>query len=188
MTIGKKLKQLGPGLTTGAADDDPSGIATYSQAGAQFGTGLLWTMLFAYPLMVAVQLASARVGRVTGKGLVCSLKAVMPAWLVVLLVTMLFVANTINIGADIAAMGEAGQLVTGLSAHALTVFFAIGSLMLQLFVPYHRYVFFLKWLTLSLLAYAAVLFTVNVPWREVALRTVWPHLTLDSSAAILGSR
>ena len=182
MTIGKKLKQLGPGLTTGAADDDPSGIATYSQAGAQFGTGLLWTMLFAYPLMVAVQLASARVGRVTGKGLVHSLKTVMPTWLVILLVTMLFIANTINIGADLAAMGEASGLVAGGGNHAFTIAFAALSLLLQLYVPYHRYAQFLKWLTLVLFAYVALLFMVTVDWAAAARGLVIP--SVDGTAAI----
>src|SRR5579862_5764336 len=106
-------KQLGPGLVTGAADDDPSGIATYSQAGAQFGFGLLWTMVLTYPLMTAIQLVSARIGRVTGRGLATNLRAVMPDWAVLLLVALLFVANTINIGADLAAMGEAAKLVAG---------------------------------------------------------------------------
>ena len=182
MTIGKKLKQLGPGLTTGAADDDPSGIATYSQAGAQFGTGLLWTMLFAYPLMVAVQLASARIGRVTGKGLVHSLKTVMPTWLVILLVTMLFIANTINIGADLAAMGEASGLVAGGGNHAFTIAFAALSLLLQLYVPYHRYAQFLKWLTLVLFAYVALLFMVTVDWAAAARGLVIP--SVDGTAAI----
>ena len=182
MTIGKKLKQLGPGLTTGAADDDPSGIATYSQAGAQFGTGLLWTMLFAYPLMVAVQLASARIGRVTGKGLVHSLKTVMPTWLVILLVTMLFISNTINIGADLAAMGEASGLVAGGGNHAFTIAFAALSLLLQLYVPYHRYAQFLKWLTLVLFAYVALLFMVTVDWAAAARGLVIP--SVDGTAAI----
>ena len=182
MTIGKKLKQLGPGLTTGAADDDPSGIATYSQAGAQFGTGLLWTMLFAYPLMVAVQLASARVGRVTGKGLVHSLKTVMPTWLVILLVTMLFIANTINIGADLAAMGEASGVVAGGGNHAFTIAFAALWLLLQLYGPYHRYAQFLKWLTLVLFAYVALLFMVTVDWAAAARGLVIP--SVDGTAAI----
>src|SRR5438309_2355685 len=107
------LGRLGPGLITGAADDDPSGIATYSQAGAQFGLNMLWPVLFTYPLMVAVQAISARVGRVTGEGLAYNLKQVFPAWAVFLLVTALFFANTINIGADIAAMGASAQLLAG---------------------------------------------------------------------------
>ena len=156
------VSRLGPGLITGVADDDPSGIATYSQAGAQFGLNMLWTMPLAYPLMAAIQSICARIGRVTGKGLA---------------------ANTLNIAADVAAMGEAGELVTGFDRHLMTVFFVLGTLGLLVFVPYHRYVFFLKWLTLSLLAYAAVLFTVHVSWGQVALRTVWPRFTLNSDAA-----
>lgn len=174
--IAGKLKRLGPGLVTGAADDDPSGIATYSQTGAQFGTGLLWTMVLTYPLMVAVQLASARVGRVTGKGLAHSLKTVMPAWLIVTLVALLVLANTINIGADLAAMGESSALVAGGGKHGFTVAFAILSLLLQLYVPYHRYAAFLKWLTLVLLAYVALLFMVRLDWMAVAKGLVIPHV------------
>lgn len=130
MSILDKVKRLGPGLVTGAADDDPSGIATYSQAGAQFGTGLMWTMTLCYPLMVAVQLASARVGRVTGLGLGNNLGKIMPRWLVIILIAVLFVANTINVGADLAAMGEASFLVVGGWTHGFTIFFAILSLLL----------------------------------------------------------
>ena len=125
MGLFARLKQLGPGLVTGAADDDPSGIATYSQAGAQFGPTLMWTMVFTYPLMVAVQLASARLGRVTGHGLGHSLGKVLPRWAVILLVALLFCANTINIGADLAAMGEASALVIGWGKHGFTIFFAV---------------------------------------------------------------
>ena len=176
MAITDKLKRLGPGLVTGAADDDPSGIATYSQAGAQFGPMLMWTMTLCYPLMVAVQLASAQVGRVTGKGLGHSLDKVMPRWLVLGLIALLFVANTINIGADLAAMGEASALVAGGAPHLFTVIFAIVSLLLQLFVPYHRYVNFLKWLTLVLFAYIALLFIVNVDWPAALRGLVVPRI------------
>lgn len=174
MRLADRLKQLGPGLVTGAADDDPSGIATYSQAGAQFGVGLMWTMTLCYPLMVAVQLASARVGRVTGHGLGRSLDRVMPRWLVIGLISLLFVANTINVGADLASMGDATVLVMGGSAHAFTVFFAALSLLLQLFVPYHRYVNVLKWLTLVLFAYVALLFMVRVDWTRALHGLVVP--------------
>lgn len=159
-----QLKRLGPGLVTGAADDDPSGIATYAQAGAQFGTGLLWTMLFAYPLMIAVQLASARIGRVTGHDLAGHLQKVLPRWLVWGLVLLLLIANTINIGADIAAMGEASALVAGGGHHLFTIGFALISLALQLGVPYRRYANILKWLTLVLLSYVALVFLVKVDW------------------------
>ncbi|CAN7605499.1 Nramp family divalent metal transporter [Phenylobacterium sp. LjRoot164] len=167
--------QLGPGLVTGAADDDPSGIATYSQAGAQFGFGLLWTMPLTYPLMSAIQLVSARIGRVTGKGLAANLCEVMPKGLVLALVALLFIANTINIGADLAAMGAATQLSLGGGDHLSVIAFAILSLLLQLFLPYARYARVLKWLTLTLLAYVAVLFMVKVDWAQAARGLVWPR-------------
>ena len=177
------LSRVGPGLITGVADDDPSGIATYSQAGAQFGLNMLWTMPLAFPLMAAVQTMCARVGKVTGKGLAANIKATFPPSLLLSVVLLLLVANILNIAADVAAMGEVAELVTGVDRHLMTAIFVIGTLLLQIFIPYHRYVFFLKWLTLSLLAYAAVLFTVHVPWSDVALRTVWPHFTLNANAA-----
>jgi Mn2+/Fe2+ NRAMP family transporter len=177
------LARLGPGLITGVADDDPSGIATYSQAGAQFGLNMLWTMPLAFPLMAAIQFMCAEIGRVTGKGLAANIKAAFPPIVLQGAVLLLLVANTFNIAADIAAMGETAELVTGIDRHAMTVVFVFGTVLLQVFVPYHRYVHFLKWLTLSLLAYAAVLFTVHVPGGEVALRTVWPQFTPNSDAA-----
>src|SRR6202158_2806165 len=177
------LSRVGPGLITGVADDDPSGIATYSQAGAQFGLNMLWTMPLAFPLMAAIQSMCANIGRVTGKGLAANIKAAFPPAVLQGVVLLLLIANTLNIAADVAAMGEVGELVTGINRHLMTLFFVIGTLLLQVFVPYHRYVFFLKWLTLSLLAYAAVLFTVHVPWGQVALRTVWPRFTPTSDAA-----
>lgn len=170
------LGRLGPGLITGAADDDPSGIATYSQAGAQFGLNMLWPMFFTYPLMVAVQAISARVGRVTGHGLAFNLKQVFPGWAVTLLVLSLFVANTINIGADIAAMGASAQLLAGGGQMLFTIGFAAVSLLLQVVVPYQRYVRVLKWLTLVLLAYVAIAFTVKLDWSEVLHRLVLPKL------------
>ncbi len=177
------LARIGPGLITGAADDDPSGIATYSQAGAQFGLNMLWTMPLAYPLMSAIQAMCAQIGRVTGKGLAANIKIAFPPIVLKGVVLLLLIANTLNIAADVAAMGEVAELVSGVARHLMTLIFVVVTLLLQIFVPYHRYVFFLKWLTLSLLAYAAVLFTVNVPWAEVALRTVWPKLTLNFSTA-----
>ncbi len=177
------LALLGPGLITGAADDDPSGIATYSQAGAQFGLNMLWTMPLAYPLMSAVQAMCAQIGRVTGKGLAANIKTAFPPVVLKGVVLLLLIANTLNIAADVAVMGEVAELVSGLDRHLMTAVFVLVTLLLQIFVPYHRYVFFLKWLTLSLLAYAAVLFTVHVPWSEVALRTLWPHFNLNSGAA-----
>lgn len=177
------LARVGPGLITGVADDDPSGIATYSQAGAQFGLNMLWTMPLAFPLMAAVQSMCGRIGRVTGKGLAANIKDTFSPAVLMAVVLLLLVANVLNIAADVAAMGEVAELVTGLNRHLMTAFFVFGTLLLQVFIPYHRYVFFLKWLTLSLLAYAAVLFTVHVPWGEVLLRTVWPKFEFNSTAA-----
>ena len=179
------LAHLGPGLITGVADDDPSGIATYSQAGAQFGLNMLWTMPVAYPLMSAVQSMCARIGRVTGQGLAANIRAAFPPSVLRIVVGLLVVANTLNIAADVAAMGEAGELVTGLDRRWMACGFAAVSLLLQVFVPYHRYVQYLKWLTLSLLAYVAVLFTVHVPWGEVARRTVLPQFQRDGAAAAM---
>lgn len=176
------LGRLGPGLVTGAADDDPSGIATYSQAGAQFGHGMLWTMVLTYPLMSAVQLISAQIGRVTGCGLSRNLAEVLPRPLVVLLVAMLFAANTINIGANLAAMGAAADLVTHWGRHGWTLAFAALSLALQLFLPYQRYANYLKWLTLALLTYVAVLFVVRVDWPGVAWSLIRPSFPLSTDA------
>ena len=186
------LMNLGPGLVTGAADDDPSGIATYSQAGAQFGFGMLWPLLFTYPLMAAIQLISARIGRVSGHGLASNIRKHYPRWLLWSAVSLVLVANTINIGADIAAMGDALVLVAGGSARVYIVLFGVLSLLLQVFIPYSRYSRLLKWLTLSLLAYVATVFVIHVPWREVALRTFLPHVTwstqfLTSVVAVLGT-
>src|ERR1700683_2135512 len=177
------LARVGPGLVTGAADDDPSGIATYSQGGAQFGLNMLWTMLVSYPLMAAVQSICARIGRVTGQGLAVNIKQAFPAWVLYSAVGLLLVANTFNIAADVAAMGDVLALMVGGDRRLLTVALVAASLLAQVFIPYHSYVKFLKWLTLSLLSYAAVLFTVHVPWREVALRTVLPRLAFDAPTA-----
>ena len=177
------LAKLGPGLITGVADDDPSGIATYSQAGAQFGLDMLWTMPVAYPLMSAIQSMCGRLGRVTGKGLSANIKENFPPIVLKVLVLLLLIANTLNIAADVAAMGEVGELVSGIGRHWMTLGFVLTTLLLQIFIPYHRYVMFLKWLTISLLAYGAVLFTIHVPWREVISHTVWPRFTLNASAA-----
>lgn len=174
--------RLGPGLITGAADDDPSGIATYSQAGAQFGLNMLWTVVLTYPLMAAIQSISARIGRVTGLGLAANMAQVMPRWLATTLVALLFVANTVNIGADLAAMGAAGRLIFGWGDLAFTMLFAALSLLLQVFVPYHRYVHYLKWLTLALFAYVGILFTVHINWFDVARATILPQFTLSQEA------
>ena len=179
------FERLGPGLVTGAADDDPGGIATHSQAGAQFGLNMLWTVVLTYPLMVAVQMISARIGRVTGKGLAANLKQVFPRGAVSILIALLFVANALNIGADIAAMGAAAALMLGWGAKLFTVLFALVSLLLQLFVPYHRYVNFLKWLTLALFAYVGVVFTVKIDWMAVATHTFTPSFTLDEASVTM---
>jgi Mn2+/Fe2+ NRAMP family transporter len=179
------LLRVGPGLITGVADDDPSGIATYSQAGAQFGLGMLWTMPLAYPLMSAIQSMCARIARVTGLGLAANIKQSFSPGVLGVAVLLLLVANTLNIAADVAAMGEAAELVTGLDRHAMTAAFVCLTLGLQIFVPYHRYVSFLKWLALSLLAYAAVLFTVRVPWSSVLRQTLWPTFTPNAAAAAM---
>ena len=177
------LKQLGPGLITGAADDDPSGIATYSQGGAQFGFNLLWTMLLTFPLMVAIQMVSALVGRVTGKGLAANMGQVMPRPLVLGLLALLFIANTINVGADLAAMGAAAKLVTGLNEHAFTLFFAFLSLGLQLFIPYRKYARFLMVLTFSLFAYVAIMFLLPLDWKAIGAGLIGLHPNLTESAA-----
>ncbi len=174
--VQRGLRQLGPGLITGAADDDPSGIATYSQAGAQYGMGMLWTVVFALPLMVAIQLVSARIGYVTGRGLSENIRATYPRWVVQVCVGLLVLANTLNLSADIAAMAEALRMLVGGSAHVYAVTFGLLCLVLQVFLPYTRYVFWLKWLTLSLLAYVAVVLSLRIDWLQVAQAVVWPDL------------
>jgi NRAMP (natural resistance-associated macrophage protein)-like metal ion transporter len=174
------LGKLGPGLITGAADDDPSGIATYSQAGAQFGVDMLWTMVFTFPLMVGIQVVSARIGRVTGEGLAANIRRLFPRWVLMIIVGLLVVANTINIAADIAAMGEALQLVVGGGEHGHAVVFGVASLLLQVFIPYQSYVRVLKWLTLSLLAYVAVAFSVQIDWAEALAQSLTPTISLNA--------
>ena len=174
-----RVKQLGPGLITGAADDDPSGIATYSQAGAQFGYSMLWSVLFTYPLMVGIQMVSARLGCITGRGLAANVKSVFPRPVLYGIVGLLLFANTINIAADIAAMGEALRLLVGGSAHLYSVGFGVLCLVLQVFLSYTDYVRYLKWLTLALLSYVAVIFTIHVHWGAVMSEMVMPRLVLD---------
>jgi NRAMP (natural resistance-associated macrophage protein)-like metal ion transporter len=177
------LQKLGPGLITGAADDDPSGIATYSQGGAQFGFNLLWTMLLTFPLMVAIQMVSALIGRVTGHGLAKNMAGVLPRQVVGILVALLFAANTVNVGADLAAMGEAAKLVTGFNQHAFTIFFALLSLALQLFIPYRKYARFLTILTFSLFAYVAILFLLPLDWKAIGAGLIGLHPNLTEAAA-----
>jgi len=186
------LKVLGPGLITGASDDDPSGIATYSQAGAQFGYSMAWVMFFSWPLMCAIQEISARIGRVTGKGIAGNLKHHYAPSVVYTLVGLLFIANTINIGADLGAMAAALKLVVGGPSLVYVALFALVSVLLETFVRYSRYVSVLKWLTLSLFAYVGVAFVVHIPWGTVGRSLIVPHITLDSGyltvvVAILGT-
>ena len=186
------LRLLGPGLVTGAADDDPSGIATYSQAGAQFGYGLLWTVFLTTPFMIAIQLVSARIGRVTGKGLAANVTKLAPRWLVLALVFLLVAANTFNIAADIAAMGESLSLVIGGLNHEHALIFAATSTLLQVFVPYRRYAPVLKFLTLTLFAYVATALTVKIPWSTALLAAIWPTPTINADyflmvVAVLGT-
>ena len=179
------LRRLGPGLITGAADDDPSGIATYSQAGAQFGFGMLWSVLFTLPLMVGIQIVSARIGRVTGHGIARNIRDHYPRPLLFLIVGLLVIANTLNIAADIGAMGEAVELVLGGGAHFHALIFGLLAVAFQLFVPYQRLAPVLKWLTLSLVSYAFVLLMVDVPWGEVAVSTLLPPISFKSDYFVL---
>ena len=171
---------LGPGLVTGAADDDPSGIATYSQAGARFGYGTLWTLWFTYPLMVAMQYVSALLGRVSGEGLAANIRRRYPAPVLYGLVLLLFVANTINLGADIGAMGEAVKLLIGGSSIVYAAIMAALSLVLLIALKFRAYANLLKYLTLSLFTYAGVLFLIHVSWPDVLRGLFLPHVTLSA--------
>jgi NRAMP (natural resistance-associated macrophage protein)-like metal ion transporter len=170
-------EKLGPGLITGAADDDPSGIATYSQAGSQFGYNILWTALITYPLMVAIQMISARIGRASGHGLATNIRRHYPLGLLYGSVALLLVANIINIAADLSAMGAAVNLVIGGPARLYIVCLALLTIFLQVFVPYKSYVKILKWMTLALFSYVGIIFSVKVDWGSVALRTAMPHIS-----------
>jgi len=186
------LQALGPGLITGAADDDPSGIATYSQAGAQFGYQLGWVMLFSYPLMAVTQVIAARIGAVTGLGIASNLKAHYPPWLLRLAVFILVVANVANLGADLGAMASALTLLIGGPGKAYTVGFALICVAAEIWISYARYAAVLKWLTLSLFTYVGVVFAVHVPWGEALRGALIPHLALTTDAvetlvAILGT-
>ena len=169
---------LGPGLVTGASDDDPSGIATYSQAGAQFGYGMGWTLLLTYPLMCAIQLISAQMGRVTGRGLAGNIRRHYPVWLLYPLVGLLVVANTINLGADLGAMAAALHLLIDGPTALYIAGFALLTVLAEVFITYARYASVLRWLTLSLFAYVGAVFVVGVPWLTVARNLVLPHITL----------
>jgi NRAMP (natural resistance-associated macrophage protein)-like metal ion transporter len=186
------LGRLGPGLITGASDDDPSGIATYSQTGAQFGYAMCWVMLFCFPLMVAIQEISARMGRVTGQGIAGNIRAHYSRWLLYAIVGLLLVANTINLGADLGAMAAALKLLVGGPAALYVVGFAIGCTWLEVFSRYQRYVSILKWTSFVLLAYVAVALVVDVPWGLVPHSTLVPNFSLKTDyvvtvVAVLGT-
>src|SRR5271168_657281 len=186
------LALLGPGLITGASDDDPSGIATYSQAGAQFGYSMAWVMLFTWPLMAAIQEISARIGRVTGHGIAGNIRRYYPPWLLRGIVVLLLAANIINLGADLGAMGEALLLLIGGPPHLYVVAFAVACALLEVFVRYERYVSILKWTSVSLFAYVATALVVDVPWGRVAYNLVVPTLSWDKDyivaiVAVLGT-
>jgi NRAMP (natural resistance-associated macrophage protein)-like metal ion transporter len=186
------VTSLGPGIITGAADDDPSGIATYSIAGAQFGTSLLWTALLTWPLMAAVQMMCARIGKVTGQGLAANLLLLFPRWFLLLMVTALLVANTINIGADLAGMADAANMLTGINAHLCVVIFALLISWATVKLKYRQLADVLKWLVAVLLAYPVTAFVVGNNWAQVAhaaLVPAIPHSKEEWSTlvAILGT-
>jgi NRAMP (natural resistance-associated macrophage protein)-like metal ion transporter len=187
------LQWLGPGLITGASDDDPSGIATYAQVGAQFGYRMSWLMLFSFPLMAAIQEICARIGRVTGNGIAGNLRSYYPAWLLRATVGLLLIANTINLGADLGAMGDALHLVLG-GAPKLVYVVLFGALCvgLEIFMQYRNYVNVLKWTTVSLFSYFVTAMVVNVPWAEVLHDTLIPSISLEtkyivSIVAVMGT-
>ncbi len=174
-------RRLGPGLITGAADDDPSGIATYSQAGAQFGFNLGWTMLLGYPLLASIQEISARIGRTTSYGLAGNLRLFYPIALLRFTVLLLLIANVINLAADLGAMGSALRLVIGGDERLWAVLFGGVCVVLQVFADYHRYIAVLKWLTLSLFAYVGVVLIVDMPWPEVVKGLFLPHIEFNAA-------
>ncbi len=176
---------LGPGLITGASDDDPSGIATYAQVGAQFGYGLSWVMLFSFPLMAAIQEICARIGRVTGEGIAGNLRRYYPAWLLQLTVGLLLIANVINLGADLGAMGDALYLVLGGAPKLLyVVLFGALCVGLEIFMQYRNYVNVLKWTTIALFSYVVTALVVDVPWRQVLHDTFIPSISLDTKSIV----
>jgi len=186
------LKVLGPGLITGASDDDPSGIATYSQAGAQFGFSITWTLLLTLPLMAVIQEIAGRIGRASGLGLAGVISKNFPAWVMQTIVFLLFFANIINIGADLGAMGDAVKLIIGGPSTIYVVIFGFSCVLMQVFMKYKRYVSVLKWLTISLFAYFGTVPAVNVPWSEALRGLVIPTFNPDPQfwtvvVAILGT-
>ena len=179
------LRVFGPGLVTGAADDDPSGIATYSQAGAQFGYALTWTMFLMLPFMAAIQIISACIGWQTRQGLARNIARQFPRPVLYVLVALLVAANTINIAADLAAMAESLRLVISGPALLYVAAFGVACLVAEIVVPYHRYAGYLKFLTLVLLVYVAVAFSVDIPWAKVAATTLVPHLSLHRDVLLM---
>ena len=177
-------QKLGPGLVTGAADDDPSGIATYTQVGAGFGYSLLWAPVLTFPLMVGIQMVSANIGRVTGHGLAANIRQRYPSWLLYSLIFSVVIANTINIGANLGAMGAVLKLLIGGPAHLYVMLFALTSLVLQIFIPFSRYAPILKLLTLSLFTYVGTVFVVEVRWNEVLYNTVMPSISFKADYAV----
>lgn len=179
-SVKRSIQRLGPGLITGASDDDPSGIGTYSQAGAQFGYSVGWIMFLTYPLMVGIQEISARIGRTTGHGISGNLCRHYPNWLLQTIVGLMFVANTINIGADLSAMADAARLLFGGSAPIYVIAFTALCVSGIIFINYYRYVFVLKWLTLSLFTYVGAVFVMHVDWGAALLGLFVPHLNWSS--------
>ncbi|MEQ1639779.1 MAG: divalent metal cation transporter [Novosphingobium sp.] len=175
---------LGPGLVTGAADDDPSGIGTYSQVGAQFGYGLAWTMFFGFPLLASIQAICARIGATTGKGIAQNLRQHYPLWLLRVVVMLLLIANVINLGADLGAMGAVLALVIPGPVLGYTIAFGAVSVLLEVFLSYTRYARILKWATLSLFAYVGVVFVADVPVWEALKGTLVPSFTFDRDHAM----
>lgn len=186
------LGVLGPGLITGASDDDPSGIATYSQAGAAFGYGLSWTLLFSYPLMVAIQMISARIGRTTGHGIAGVLRMHYPNWVLQWIVTLLLIANIANLGADLGAMADAFALLLPGPRWLYVLLFSVICIAMQLLLQYSRYVAVLKWFALSLLGYFAVLAVVHTEWHTLLSNLLIPHIVwhvdyLTAIVAVFGT-
>jgi NRAMP (natural resistance-associated macrophage protein)-like metal ion transporter len=186
------LAVLGPGLITGASDDDPSGIATYSQAGASFGYAMCWVMLFTFPLMAAIQEISARIGRVTGQGIAGNIRQFYPAWLSQLIVGLLLIANILNLGADLGGMADAVGLLIGGDTHVYVVLFAIGCALIEIFSPYRHYTALLKWTAVALFSYVATALFVRVAWRDVVWHTFVPNFSLHKDyvvaiVAVLGT-
>ncbi len=177
--IRQVLGELGPGIVTGASDDDPSGIATYSQVGSQFGFTMLWTMLFSYPLMAGIQEISAWIGRVTGMGIAANVRRYYSVWMLYPVVVLMLIANVANLGADIGAMGSALKLLVNGSSLIYAVGFGIASVIAEVFIPYHRYAQILKWSTLVLLVYVATAFVVHVPWQHAIIATVIPQIRVS---------